>query len=657
LQRHIDERSRQLELDSEELAAEQAALETQKSQLASDVDDLHRRHGEFERARQELAEESNRIAVEKQKSESQQRQFAWLKAAWDEWNAERNALIRDRDELTERGAALDRQSQRLQAEAADLAAEREGLHVERERFIAECDAALRAQRAALRDSHRTDHVADQRRFESTRTALPEEADSRLVFPEPVGETPLQETLLQETPLGETPLGDEVTKTGSDVCPDAEPATFSRRDASESEPVDERQREIRARLAAMFDLDALADSEARTNDNRNNDNRIADSEPTPADSPPAAEPDVFSGLDLGGLQRLLKDHGASGTPDSSGAGVVPGSLLASLRASATPDEPISTPELAATADGKTTVESDPDRVGPDRVGPDRVGPDPVEVVHASAPENPAEEPAAEEDSIASYMERLLARNRNPGKGSPPAGDLKPTPSDSPVSRPVPVLQATVVPSAESSTAGVEQEPVARPRRAVDREQLRAGHRVFREVANISARSAVARSLWKRSRTELSIRAMITAFAFVFSILVFTQVIGGSGLFSLGGWTSLAIGLVSGFRLFSFLRETWAYHRQQSESARILNEALGSVGSGAEQTTVVCIDGLAQPTPGDKADAVSPSSSLDRTGASAQQLETLIPQTDAETELDAGNPVSESAPMSQAQIQPVIVPANR
>ncbi len=115
-----------------------------------------------------------------------------------------------------------------------------------------------------------------------------------------------------------------------------------------------------------------------------------------------------------------------------------------------------------------------------------------------------------DSIALYMERLLARNRRPGSG---------TPSNTGPSQPVQKPAATSVkkqPENEVPAVVVEEskpvEPRA-PRKKIDKEAERAGLATMRELANFTAQSAVARHSWNKLRNAvvLKIGLATTCFA--------------------------------------------------------------------------------------------------------------------------------------------------
>jgi hypothetical protein len=104
----------------------------------------------------------------------------------------------------------------------------------------------------------------------------------------------------------------------------------------------------------------------------------------------------------------------------------------------------------------------------------------------------------DDSIAEYMERLLARSRqrtgDPAPEAPPPIPNDPYESDSPTS--------TVIEAIERTPEVADDPPAPRPK--IDVEATRAELQSFRAVANRSARSALAVHTLKTTRTELAVQ---------------------------------------------------------------------------------------------------------------------------------------------------------
>jgi hypothetical protein len=111
-----------------------------------------------------------------------------------------------------------------------------------------------------------------------------------------------------------------------------------------------------------------------------------------------------------------------------------------------------------------------------------------------------------------MEQLLARNRRPG-------DYSPAPAYEPVYESHAArLSSTASTELESdgtpTAASVDYDPNDRshldsaPRHQVDKHDAREKIQSFREVANISARTALARHRWRVDRAEIAVHGMLT-----------------------------------------------------------------------------------------------------------------------------------------------------
>lgn len=129
----------------------------------------------------------------------------------------------------------------------------------------------------------------------------------------------------------------------------------------------------------------------------------------------------------------------------------------------------------------------------------------------------EEDEEEEISVASYMEKLLARSR---RGAEPEA-VAPEPR-----RPS-HLQVTTNPEPSSAALETQLPEVPRedlltepptPITTVDKDDVRRKMNSFREIANFSARSAVAKHSMKRLRTKIMINTLLTVVSFtVFVVL--------------------------------------------------------------------------------------------------------------------------------------------
>ncbi len=172
-------------------------------------------------------------------------------------------------------------------------------------------------------------------------------------------------------------------------------------------------------------------------------------------------------------------------------------------------------------------------------PSAAPPQPEIVVDADNPE-----------SISAYMEQLLARTR---RNSPVAGGQETSISER-YAAPVverhsavesllpssPTAEVEVADELAPTADGVEAEPVAMaPRARVNAEELRAGINSLREVANLSARNAVATHTWKKMRGSIFVKLVLSISAVAGASLLFSGVLGDPAQFMIHGWGATVI----------------------------------------------------------------------------------------------------------------------
>jgi|GEM_PF-5631105 len=128
------------------------------------------------------------------------------------------------------------------------------------------------------------------------------------------------------------------------------------------------------------------------------------------------------------------------------------------------------------------------------------------IQAEEQRQPALSIAQDDDSVSAYMERLLARTRR--------GEPDPQPA---VMASVP---ETLVSATESANESVLNEnrvdnplQTFEPRKRLDTQATRLELQSFREVANLSARTALAKHSWETTKTEFLIQLGITGFSTV------------------------------------------------------------------------------------------------------------------------------------------------
>ncbi len=182
----------------------------------------------------------------------------------------------------------------------------------------------------------------------------------------------------------------------------------------------------------------------------------------------------------------------------------------------------------------------------------------------------EEPVPDEyDSVESYMQRLLDRNRKSRAAEePPPPDRYVSNSSSPPpktsSKPVPPQAKSEFDESvdDSNVESVPVPAVVRPpmiRGPVDTQKMRAGLDSLRQVANISARQAIARSKWKKMRTRVALQSMLTGVSACVGLIILTgKWLGVIGT-SQWGWGALGIAVALGGKVALDIR--WIYHGER------------------------------------------------------------------------------------------------
>ena len=204
--------------------------------------------------------------------------------------------------------------------------------------------------------------------------------------------------------------------------------------------------------------------------------------------------------------------------------------------------------------------------------DHIHPEPEQLSEPhriAAPAEFAVEPVVEEyDSVESYMQRLLDRNRKSPAGQEPKTDRYISNSQAPTANET-FQPAPTKPQSEFDDSvpepSVEPDPVAEivrvptVRGPVDTRKMRAGLDSLRQVANISARHAIARSKWKKMRTRVALQSVLTGVAGFVGLSILTGKWLGLVGTNLWGWMALAIAAVLGSKAALDIR--WIYQGER------------------------------------------------------------------------------------------------
>ena len=176
--------------------------------------------------------------------------------------------------------------------------------------------------------------------------------------------------------------------------------------------------------------------------------------------------------------------------------------------------------------------------------------------------------SDDDTIAEYMERLLARSRKGGGEEPtkiiPA--MVPSLESSqktiaPVETPVEELDLSHIAGMEPSIVPVHPVGPMVPRAKVNPNELRIRNEYLREVANRSARLALARHRQRQQRSARLFKGTVAVASLALGGSIFGGLVGGGELRSLYGLVALGI---SGFMGGSLALDFWQIRKMRQSA---------------------------------------------------------------------------------------------
>lgn len=181
--------------------------------------------------------------------------------------------------------------------------------------------------------------------------------------------------------------------------------------------------------------------------------------------------------------------------------------------------------------------------------------------------PSPKSVEEEDSIAAYMERMLSRNGMKPNESPSLGPASSAPANVIVPEPASALEE----AATEESAPVEEFqpaalalPIPAPRRTQDKDEVRAKLDAFREVANQSARTALAQHSWKSLRGDVAVQGALCGTATLAAAGYFSAPLWGSPIQFLPAFGCVVAAGWVGWQLTSTLQRL----KQWNPSERLL-----------------------------------------------------------------------------------------
>jgi len=470
------------ELEQARQQAEAAAAEAEASRIRSEEE-----RSDFQ---QQLQQQRDELSQREQEFEARRTQFDDECAAREvETSEAREQATAEATRLAEQTADLQQQLSELNNEREALAGERRSLEAERQQITAEAEQ--------LRMQH------EQPQLPESQSLLPESQlpESQSLLPEPLEQLP-------EPDAGEPALDCERFNPASSLpaAPHAMSPPTEQPDMgfdnsgvghASTEPVFESQVQqppetaeetsaLRNTLASMFGID-----ETQLQEQQPVDSIRVDEDPVPpcSDTDPMIEPGGPAELATGALEGL---------------------------------EPPQFSDLELPTELELPTAEEPTSQTPPEAG-------------------------AEDSSIASYMESLLARNRGTSNSSGvsefrPVQPPKPEASQ-PEQREQQDQQQDQRESAETGAAepAVDLEP-PQPKYQQNKEAVRANLNSLREVANLSARSAIATHTGKQLRGKVLVKVILATASFGVAGALLTSRLWSSTSYTFYGSVALGIGCV-------------------------------------------------------------------------------------------------------------------
>lgn len=197
------------------------------------------------------------------------------------------------------------------------------------------------------------------------------------------------------------------------------------------------------------------------------------------------------------------------------------------------------------------------------------------------------------SVDAYMQQLFARNRRSGSESIPEPS---PPPKSRVTAPEPqrtrdvesfVVEAPSAEALETAKAGLAEPaapaPVPEPLHKPNRDAIRASIHSLRQVANLNARTALAKHSGQQARSTLQLKATLAFVAVgLATILLVPGLLGSMGLRAYG-WALVGVGLVATAEILMTMRRIReARSSRAAEGAAV--DSTSTVPAHSEPTTV-------------------------------------------------------------------------
>lgn len=567
----------ELHEESERVAAEREQLDADRMQLAADRDALQKEQAALTDERKKLDRDAAALQSQRQEWETRQEEItasaARLAEQLSELRQRQHELDARETAVQQREDALNNQPEPASSEDVERLAEAQAELDRMRQSIEEEQARLREERTRL-DKAKTDLGEDCARLDEERTKLAEEWTSldneraRLETQQSTlnaerARLEQEAATLQEQQRSLEADRKEVREAQLEIQ-----EHITALETSRDELIEEQERLHQERERLIRDQEALAEERTRLTEEHDR----ADARSASSDSHPVStDPDEYEVSDES--EQLIDEEFADeiveeSSPaeedvDESGLrsqlaqlfGLSSSELNARARSRAAEAKPSASvtshqeprPEPV---DERTHVEEEPvSEEATCDFEAETATDSPVEAVEDDQPEStdPSVSTAENDDEydpIAAYMEKLLARSRS-GPQSASTAQSSPQPE-----RKVQAIAAAKPPTSESVPKAAESTqpaPVQVPRKRVDVTVERANIDTFRDLANLSARSAVAKHHSISLRQRFIAKSVVGIILFVMTVVLTTSHFWGGESFATWSYLAAAATCVSAFDL--------------------------------------------------------------------------------------------------------------
>ncbi|WP_339736253.1 hypothetical protein, partial [uncultured Gimesia sp.] len=573
----------ELEAEREQLAAQQTDLEQYQSELDLQKQELTEREQalaeqseQLESLREELNQQKSTLESEQASKATENEQS---EKALAELKTEREQLAAQQTGLEQYQSELDLQKQELTEREEQLVAREQEMKIEKT-----TDAALDQKAESLE----LDRLTEQREeLEQLRAELKQQQEELKSQSEQLNAQEQQAPEQEQSNQDQQSTLDEISKDKEKLSLDHDQLMIDREEISRQRDNLESQRiQIQNNQGELEDRERIIQLREQELDERESLMAEVGLNPKEMSTSPASETESLE-------------------PDSAEAGIplATGSLLESFMKDSSSDEPETHEEPAAKSGSLLdlfTKNPAPETIDSGQTpGQNSAEPEQIIELDATTEQEDTLEAAApdDSDSIAAYMEKLLERSRGEKSGAngtsasaqPKTSHSSTTvnPKSSSQTETNSSLVTDSLPGDQSTSASMSMEEKLEtlkkaPTHSQDKDAVRDAMNSFRDVANYSARMAIARHSLKHQKTDLVFKGVLMGVCVLTTIIIFAEWFWGANSLGIFKWAALAVSIAS----------IAQFQRGYQEAKRLFPEKKKPLSKLPDQTETVAGAGIVE-----------------------------------------------------------------